>query len=127
VGAALFPFSLTVCALLYWPVNPLIYQGAALILALADGLAGLIGQQLGQRAYQITGHKTIEGSFIFFLITVSILLGLHLFQQNDFGPVQILGSVTAALSLTAVEGLVGKGWDNLPVSLLGGLAAYLLL
>ena len=65
-------------------MNPLVYQGAALILALPDGLAGLFGQQFGRRSYHITGHKTAEGSFVFFSATFLILSGLHFYNQNLF-------------------------------------------
>jgi dolichol kinase len=94
-----------------------------LILGLSDGLAGLIGQKIGRRSYRITGHKTAEGSFIFFIITSLIFSGLLVYNQSPIGSEIIV----AALLLTLVEGAVSKGWDNLPISLLGGLAIYLLL
>jgi len=112
---------------LYWPINPLIYQGAALILALSDGLAGLIGQQFGRWSYYITGHKTAEGSFVFFSATFLILSGLRFYNQNPFGLSALVSITVTTLLLTLVEGSLSKGWDNLPISLLGGLAILLLI
>lgn len=123
----LFPLSLLLCALVYWPLNPLIFQGAALILGLSDGLAGLAGQKFGRRQYQITGLKTFEGSAAFFVITCLILYFLQLYAQIPHTPARSIGVVAAALLLTLAEAAAGKGWDNLPVALVGGLAVFLLV
>lgn len=128
LGAVLFPISLFLCAGIFWRIDPLLFQGAALILGLADGLAGVGGQKFGQRSYRITGHKTIEGSFIFFVITFIILLvfGLYHFQQVSLS--RLLAMTVAALFLTGVEGTLSKGWDNLLIPLCSALAlSYLML
>jgi phytol kinase len=126
-GAVLFPVSLTLCAACYWPIDPLIFQGAALILGLSDGLAGLIGQKMGRRPYRITGPKTIEGSFVFFIVTVTIFLILSGEKPGLINPIGLFVMAIAALLLTAVEGSLGKGWDNLPIPILGGLILLFLL
>ena len=127
IGAILFPISLLLCAGLYWNIDPLIFQGAALILGLSDGLAGIIGQKIGKKSYWVTGHKTVEGSFVFFAVTFFLLLVLSFSYQNTIGLPRLLAITVAALSLTATEGLFSHGWDNLPVPLLGGLAIYYLI
>ena len=76
IGALLFAPSLTLTAIIFWPLNTIIFQGAALVLGLSDGLAGIIGTKYGRRKYRITGIKTVEGSLIFFLTTVSILFSV---------------------------------------------------
>ena len=121
----MFPTGLILCAILYWPVNPLIFQGAALILALSDGLAGLIGRRFGRRAYAITGPKTIEGSLAFFIIT-TFILSLFILDNPNINLLHFLAIIIAALLITLAEGISGKGWDNLPVALLGGLSIYIL-
>jgi phytol kinase len=126
IGAAMFPASLLLCAIFYWPIDPLIFQGAALILGLSDGLAGLIGQRFGRRSYAITGPKTIEGSLAFFIITTLILTLFTLHDQN-FNLFHFLAIIIAALLITVAEGIASKGWDNLPVALLGGLSIYILV
>lgn len=126
-GAVLFPASLALCALLYWPLDHQIFQGAALILGLSDGLAGLIGSRFGRYPYRLTGLKTIEGSASFFLITWLILLGLSRSQPGLTLNAVALAFVSA-LGLTIVEGLFSRGWDNLAIPLVaGGMIYYLLI
>ena len=118
--------SLLLCAGLYWLIDPLIFQGAALILGLSDGLAGVIGQKIGARSYWITGHKTVEGSLIFFGVTFIILSTFSFMGQNTIGADRLLAITGATLLLTVTEGALSNGWDNLPIPLLGGLAIYYL-
>ena len=113
--------------LIYWPLNPLIFQGATLILGLADGLAGLLGQKFGRYAYHITGPKTIEGSLTFFGVTVVILLSLLFWQHILFDNPRLLLILGGALLLTLTEALFSRGWDNLPVPLVAGAILYFLL
>lgn len=126
MGAILFPFSLFICAALYWPLDPLIFQGAALVLGLADGLAGLVGQRFGRRSYYLTGHKTIEGSLTFFGVTIIILIALTwpLGPPDQlFWPVIFFSS----LLLTLSEALFSRGWDNLSTPLAAGWLIYIIL
>jgi dolichol kinase len=96
-------------------------------LGLADGLAGIIGQSLGRRSYDITGRKTIEGSLSFFMISWAILMGLLLYNQSPISGLLMFQAALASLLLTVLEGVTGYGWDNLPVPLLAGLMIYILI
>jgi dolichol kinase len=82
---------------------------------------------MGQRPYQVTGRKTIEGSLSFFAISWVILVGLLLYTQSPISWPLIFQVALAALLLTVLEGLTGYGWDNLPVPLLAGLMIYILI
>lgn len=126
-GAILFPIGLILCAFIFWNINPLIFQGSALLVGLSDGLAGVFGQRFGKRGYNFTGYKTLEGSLLFFLITFIILLLIIFLYQNSIGLSKIFFIALGSLALTLVEGLSGKGWDNLFVTLFGGLIIYLIL
>lgn len=126
-GAILFPIGLTLCAIIFWNINPLIFQGAALILGLSDGLACIFGQKFGRRGYNISGYKTLEGSLMFFLITSIILLSIIFWGKADIGLAEVFFVVLGALALSIVEGLSGRGWDNLFIPLFGGLTIYLIL
>jgi dolichol kinase len=117
VGALLFPISLLLCAALYWPLDPRIFQGASLILGLSDSLAGLVGRRFGRLAYRLTGPKTVEGSLTFFAVTLILLLCLA-----DWPDLRLAAG--GALALTLVEALCSRGWDNLTVPLLAGLIIY---
>lgn len=127
IGALLFAPSLTLTAVIFWPTNPIIFQGAALILGLSDGIAGIVGARYGKKKYGITGTKTVEGSFVFFLITVLILFGV-LYVSN---PSSVLNETLfvfgGSLLLTIVEAAFGRGWDNLFVPIVAGSILYFAL
>ncbi len=126
VGAILFPISLLLTAILFWPIDPLIFQIATLILGLSDGLAGLIGEQWGRWHYHLTGLKSVEGSLTFFGVTVLILLIMLWAQALPTTPTR-LGLVLAGTTmLTFIEALVGRGWDNLPVPIVAGVVVAML-
>lgn len=129
VGALLFVPSLTLVAIIFWPINPLIFQGSALVLGLSDGIAGIIGTKYGRKEYSITGKKTIEGSLTFFIITVFIMFcilyisGRTSLVMNN-GTLFVLGS---SLLLTIIESAFGKGWDNLFIPIVTALILYFAL
>lgn len=72
-GVAYFSLGLVVCALLFWDPNPAVFSLAVLLFALADGLAGFVGQNFGKTEYDFTGKKTVEGSIVFFIVSSGIL------------------------------------------------------
>ena len=125
IGAPLFPLGLLVCAIIFWEINPLIFQGAVLIVGLSDGLAGILGQRFGKHSYYITGYKTIEGSLLFFLITLSILLSAFFYYKHSISPSLIFFAVISSLVLSFIEGFFGRGWDNLFIPPCAGLMIYL--
>ena len=127
MGALLFAPSLTLTAVIFWPLNTLIFQGAALVLGLSDGIAGIVGARYGRRRYRITGDKTMEGSLIFFLITVLILLGVLYINGAAFTLDRALIVFGSSLLLTIVEATFGKGWDNLFVPIVAGTILYFIL
>lgn len=125
-GATLFPVGLLISALLFWRESPQLFQIAALELSLADGFAGVVGERFGKRKYRITGQKTIEGSAVFFVVTFlifTVLLGIN----NTLSPEKYLSMLIISLVLTAVEGSLGEGVDNLVVPVAAGLLGTLLL
>lgn len=126
LGALLFAPSITLTAIIFWPINPLIFQGAALVLGLSDGVAGLVGEKYGKRKYNITGIKTIEGSLTFFVITVLILSSFLYVNETPL----LSGALfvfSVALLLTLVESAFGKGWDNFFIPIITALMLYLIL
>jgi phytol kinase len=94
-----------------------IYAAALLQMALADGLAAIIGVQYGNRLkYLVFKYpKSVVGTITFFVVSAAILAA----YQHASG--QVLGySFILSLSLvaTAVENLAVWGTDNLLVPLL---------
>ena len=126
IGALLFAPSITLTALIFWPINTLIFQGAALVLGVSDGFAGLIGRKYGRNKYQITGTKSLEGSLSFFLITLFILF-VVLYINGSFTSDKIFLALGCSFLLTAVEAMFGKGWDNIFIPLASGIILYFIL
>ncbi|MBT6691005.1 hypothetical protein HOB10_01575 [Candidatus Parcubacteria bacterium] len=126
-GAVLFPLGLTVTFVTFVPIKAIIFQGAVLILALADGLAGVIGYKFGQKKYNLTGEKTWLGSVLFFIVTLLVLLGVVWFVKGQLSALDFVFAIIAALLVSFLEGLFGKGLDNLVVPVSAGAAIYYLL
>ena len=127
IGALLFAPSLTLTAIIFWPVNTLIFQGAALILGLSDGIAGVVGQRYGRKKYSVSGIKTIEGSLIFFLITTLILFGVLYISDTPIALDMTLLVFGGSLLLTIVEAAFGRGWDNLFIPIVAGTILFFIL
>ena len=127
MGALLFAPSLTLTAIIFWPVNTLIFQGAALVLGLSDGIAGVVGQRYGRKKYSVSGIKTIEGSLIFFLITTLILFGVLYISGTSVALDMTLLVFGGSLLLTIVEAAFGRGWDNLFIPIVAGILLYFVL
>ena len=127
IGALLYAPSLTLTAIIFWPVNTLIFQGATLVLGLSDGIAGIVGQRYGRKKYSITGTKTIEGSLIFFLITTLILFGILYISDTAVALDKTLLIFGGSLLLTIVEAAFGRGWDNLFIPIVAGTILFFIL
>jgi len=110
-GQFLYPIGLLLVAISF--KDPVIYSFATLELALADGFAAVFGERYGKIKYHILGaSKTLIGSAIFFLITLTIFY----VYADTFG---VDGAITynfliaGAVGLTIVEGSIAAGFDNL--------------
>ena len=120
IGALLYAPSLTLTAIIFWPTSQLAFQGAALVLGLSDGIAGIVGRRYGKRKYSITGTKTVEGSIVFFLITALILSAILFANSSQPLLSNMMFVFGGSLLLTIIEALFGKGWDNLFIPLVAG-------
>ncbi len=111
-GEALFAISVGLLALL--TQDGWMYMAALLHMSLADGLAAIIGTQFGKRnRYTIFGHtKSVVGSMVFFLVSISILGLYSIGTQTPIDPFVIAG---IALVATALENLTAYGLDNVTV------------
>ncbi len=119
VGALLFAPSIILTALIFWPINVVIFQGAMLVLGLADGVAGMVGIKYGRHKYKITGTKSVEGSLSFFLVTLLILFGI-IYASGGVDIHNILYVLGGAFLLTIIEGIFSEGWDNIFISIASG-------
>lgn len=97
------------------------------VLTLADAAAALTGSAYGTRFFQIEeGEKSIEGSVVFFMVTLLLAI-ICLMLMTPFAPLNIiLLSFMVAGFGTLVEAASWRGFDNLflPVGLLIFLSAH---
>ncbi|NNE81361.1 MAG: hypothetical protein HKN18_13930 [Silicimonas sp.] len=97
------------------------------VLTLADAAAALAGSTYGTRFFQIEeGQKSIEGSVVFFVVTLLISV-LCLLVMTPFAPVNIVVlSLMVAAFGTLVEAASWRGYDNLflPMGLLIFLSVH---
>jgi len=94
-----------------------IYAAALLQMALADGLAAIIGVQFGNRLkYLIFNYpKSVVGTMTFFVVSTGILVGYSHASGQELDVAFIL---TTSLLATALENVAVWGLDNLLVPLL---------
>lgn len=120
-GEAYFPLGVLLAAAVFPQTTP--YAYGVLVMGVSDPLAGFAGQRYGRRAYRVLGaHKTYLGSGVFFVTTLVLTLAAvartHDLSVGSLAVVPLLAAI-----LTVVEGLSGRGLDNV---LLPAVAAGLL-
>jgi phytol kinase len=115
-GYGHFTHPLSVLVAASMTTNDVFFCISILTMAIADGLAAIIGQRYGKNwQYKVFGHtKTIIGSMAFWLASLIILgVGL-LFIRDQFDLSGYIGLlVVAPPVLTAIENLGVLGLDNL--------------
>ena len=117
-GDIYFIISIVLLWVLSFP-NPALYYIPMSILIFADALAALGGIKYGKRKYKsVVGEKSIEGSSIFFLVTLII----SLFFLAFFGGISpencILTALLMAILAMILEAISWRGLDNIFVPLL---------
>lgn len=108
--------------------TPVLYLLPLAVLTLSDAAAAVAGSSYGRLHYTIEdGQKSLEGSAIFFLITLILaMIFLLLLSDVSRGGVILLAMMTAAFA-TVVEADSWRGFDNyfVPVGVLLLLNAHL--
>src|SRR3989440_5701458 len=116
IGAILFPVGLTLAALTVWS-HPPAFSYAALMLALPDPAAAIVGRRFGSVRWRIPGgEKSLYGSLAFFVVALVVGLVFALVTGNG----SILAVAAATFVLTGVEAALGYGLDNLFIPVLAG-------
>lgn len=125
-GDFLLALSVGLCFLLAGP-NTLNYVLPIAVLTLADAAAALAGTTYGTRRFVVEdGEKSVEGSVVFFTVTLLISLICFMFL-SDLPPANTLMlSVMVAAFGTLVEAQSWRGFDNLflPLGLLIFLSVH---
>jgi len=121
-GTVALPLSVLPLLAATWSVSPdrlFAFQGAYLVLALADPAAAWVGER-ASRADEASPAATVSGSLTFAALTLGLLL-LVLGGLTPWpGDWVVSGAVLATVVATSVEAVGRRGWDNLfvPVALL---------
>lgn len=119
-GEVFYPAGLTLLAAVQPPRELFVF--GALVMGISDGMAGLVGQHFGRHPYTVgAAAKTFEGSAAFFAST--LVLGAAVLWLGGADTWNLAGALVAATLLTALEGVLPWGLDNL---VLPGAAALLL-
>jgi phytol kinase len=105
-----------------------------LVGGIGDAAGEPVGTRWGKHRYQISwlgqygGSKSVEGSAGILVASMLVLLGLTLVKlQPHFGWHSFLAVVLIALSVTLVEAVSPRGWDNTPMQIIPTFLAFLLL
>ena len=132
LGTVYYAVSLLILAIVSFGIfnKPSLGLVPCLVMAYGDGLAAVIGKLIKSKKYKLgESKKSFAGSLTMFIIS-TLLIGGYLvidngaiFWQSAHWP---LISMMMGFVMTAVEGISGKGWDNITVPL-GTLAMLILI
>lgn len=114
-GEILYPAGIAICAFLE-PV-PWVFTAAILHLALADGLAAIVGVHYGKRtAYKLISHgKSLAGSAAFFITSFAIFVSASFLVSDNALPHLYAWFLWSALALTFIENISWYGLDDITV------------
>lgn len=117
-GELIYPIGIGACALLTH--EPWIFTAAILHLAVADGLAAVVGAKWGKRTHYRFGpqHKSLLGTGAFFIVSLLIITVTYgLLGGERLMDASALLLVGIAGLATVVENISPYGFDNLAVPL----------
>lgn len=116
-GEVLYPIGIGLCALLEPTVW--VFTAAILHLALADGLAAIVGVKYGKKnSYQLLSHgKSLAGSLAFLATSFAIFTAASFLVSDQALPHLYGWFLWSALVLTIVENISWYGLDDITVPL----------
>ena len=122
-GTVAYGASIAILLALFWPQQPLAVAAGVLVMAIGDGLAGLVGPQLRSPRWRVLGQgKSLAGTLAMGGGALVVLVLLQLIAQSQGmaapGWPQL---IAIALLATALEQGSSFGIDNLTVPLSAGL------
>lgn len=125
LGTFFYAVSIGVLTAAFWPLGLPQYAALGiLVMAWGDGLAALVGQNLGRHPYKVFGNqKSWEGSLTMALASFIISL-LILGLPTGFTAAVAGTALVVAIAATLLETLSFYGLDNLTVPLGSAALAY---
>ena len=118
-GTIAYGIAITTLLLLFWPTRADAVSAGVLVMALGDGLAGLIGRNVASPKWVLFGQtKSSVGTITMAVVSSLVLIGLAQWSGADLSLPAALGMVAMA---TGLEQLSWGGLDNLSVPLSVGV------
>ena len=118
-GTIAYGVAITTLLLLFWPTRADAVSAGVLVMALGDGLAGLIGRNVASPKWVLFGQtKSSVGTMTMAVVSGLVLIGLARWSGADLSLPAALGMVAMA---TGLEQLSWSGLDNLSVPLSVGV------
>ena len=118
-GTVAYGLAISLLLLLFWPEQAVAVCAGVLVMAFADGLAGLIGRGVTSPSWTIwQQRKSVAGTVTMGLVTALVLLLLVLISQSPLHPLRLIAICALAVGL---EQFGRWGIDNLSVPLAVGL------
>lgn len=123
MGTVYYAIALLILSIVSFGIfkNPLLGLAPTFVMAYGDGLAAVIGKNIKSKKYKISStKKSIAGSITMFVITTLIIGGylafVHtgVFWNTAHWPTI---AVLMGFTITSLEAISGKGWDNITVPL----------
>ena len=119
-GTVAYGLAISLLLLLFWPEQAVAVCAGVLVMAFADGLAGLVGRSMTSPSWTVwQQRKSIAGTVTMGLVTALVLLLLVLINQSPLHPLRLI--VVCALAV-GLEQLGRWGIDNLSVPMAVGLS-----
>ena len=124
-GTIAYGLAITILLALFWPDRPDAVTAGVLVMALGDGLAGLIGRQLKTPQWIIFEQtKSIGGTATMAMVSILVLVILsNVTNQIISLPI----AIAIGLGATVLEQISMRGMDNLTVPLGVGLTWSMLI
>ena len=118
-GTIAYGVAITTLLWLFWPGRADAVSAGVLVMALGDGLAGLIGRNVDSPKWVLFGQtKSSVGTITMAVVSSLVLIGLAQWSGADLSLPAALGMVAMA---TGLEQLSWSGLDNLSVPLSVGV------
>ena len=119
-GTVAYGLAISLLLLLFWPEQAVAVCAGVLVMAFADGLAGLVGRGMTSPSWTVwQQRKSVAGTVTMGLVTALVLLLLVLISQSPLHPLRLIAVCALAVGL---EQWGRWGIDNLTVPMAVGLS-----